>query len=592
MGGTVLQWFLLLVIFFGLLLALGAALRQRETNPCKIKRGSTGLGGSRSLGALLIVGLFAVYHLVAGAYTEIPSDFWSRLGDVTDQWLLIELGRFSAVEGVSKLIDDRVYVPFIHGVVAYSAGLMPLDLVTPATLVTTLLFLLAVYYFALRIQLRLRISEKEKINIAIATTALTVLVFGVASFSYVRYYAYFPHILNMTLLLTVMSIFLDFLEERDGKTWSLALCAIFILVMGIVNTQEALFAMVLMTTTVVWQVGRKCAWQGGSAKQYALPIGLFGLALIFVTAIVISLGFEEKLEAYTSNPHLFDLGEIIPGLEGVLIANPELRFWDALGWFGVTVYIWFVFRWRWFKDQDYVCGAMLSPLLTLFNPLFVIWFLQVASWDPLWRLAFLIPIPYVAATLLIRSAGRVVERSWSASIIGTRVIFIVLVILIFPVQWGSFSNDNSRVPSLFSVDNKNGAGLWVDVIQYLNNNYEAGTFITDNVTNYVLHTATRHQGNSHPKMRWQKNESPFAGDYADRLTYYKRDGELVVVNHRDGELSVNGRVSGHWRENILKVSALYPPKLLDYLSSNPDEFELIWEKDNIFVFRIRGEGRE
>jgi hypothetical protein len=65
----------------------------------------------------------------------------------------------------------------------------------------------------------------------------------------------------------------------------------------------------------------------------------------------------------------------------------------------------------------------------------------------------------------------------------------------------------------------------------------------------------------------------------------------VIVNQRDGALSANGRISGHWREDILKVSTLYPPKLAEFLKTNPEEFRLLWEEDGISVFRITGDGR-
>jgi len=536
--------------------------------------------------------MFSIYHVVAGAYTEIPSDFWARLGHVTDQLILLESGRFDAVEKITQLVNDAVYVPLIHALVAGWLGVMPLKLVTPATLVTSLIFLLTVYFFSLRIQSEVQISERQKVAVAIVTTTLTVLVFGVASFSYVRYYAYFPHILNMAMMLVAMTIFLDILEGKNRTVGASVLCAIFILVMGVVNTQEALFTLVLMVTTCIWRAGRSLTQRVAGARSLSVPALTLGFALIVVLAIVVGLGLKASAAAYLGNPHLFDLGRINSTLTGLLIANPELRFWDTLGWFGAGVYIWFFFRWQWFKGQDFVCGAMVSPLLTLFNPIFVAGFLQVAGWDPLWRLAFLMPIPFVAASLLVRSTDQVFSKNWTVSVVGTRVIFVVMISLIFPLQFGWFHNETSRIPSLSSVDTHNGARLWIDLIRYLDNQGNREIFITDNVTNYVLHTATDHQGASHPKMRWQQNENPFSGNYKDRLAYYRRDGELIIVNHRDGELSVNGKASRHWRSDILKVSTLYPAELLEYLLTTPEEFELIWKKDKIFVFRIKGEGRE
>ena len=131
----------------------------------------------------------------------------------------------------------------------------------------------------------------------------------------------------------------------------------------------------------------------------------------------------------------------------------------------------------------------------------------------------------------------------------------------------------------------------MDLIEYVDKLSGEYVFVTDNVTNYVLHMATRHRGHRAAKAGWQTRYDAFRGDYRDRLTYYKRDGELVIVNQRDGESSLNGKLSGHWREDILKVSTLYPPKLAEFLNTNPEEFQLLWEKDGISVFRIKEDGR-
>lgn len=592
LGGTLMQWMALLAVCFAVLLFTAFKLRRREKRRSQDVFCSKRLNIGVLFGAITIVGGFSIYHFLVGAYTEIPSDFWARLGNVSDQFLLIESGIFDSVDNPKKLIDDTAYVAFIHALVAWLFGVSPLDLVGASTLVTSLIFLGVVYSFSLRIQSYIEIPEHQKIVIAIVATVLTVLVFGVSSFSYIRYYAYFPHILNMALMMVALGIFLDVLDRAEKSVYLSILCVLFLLVMWVVNTQEALFTLVLTVSMCIWRGTRSMFDWFSVPKSLIVLFGIASLALGAAFVGIKSIGLNEAALAQQGNPHLFDLGNIIPDLSGWPVANPRLRFWDTLGWFGVFVYVWFIFRWKWFRDQDFVFGAMASPLLTLFNPVFVVLFIHVAGWDPLWRLAYLMPIPIVAATLLVRSWDQIVEIKLTTSSISVKAIVAILIALIFPFQFGTFENETSRVPSLKSVAQHNGAGLWKDAIDYLRDLDEEETFITDSVTNYVLHTATRHQGGSHPKMRWQKHSDPFTGDYRDRLTYYKRDGELIIVNHRDGELSVNGKVSRHWRSDILKVSTLYPAELLEYLLTNPEEFEVIWKKDKIFVFRIKGEGRE
>ena len=135
-----------------------------------------------------------------------------------------------------------------------------------------------------------------------------------------------------------------------------------------------------------------------------------------------------------------------------------------------------------------------------------------------------------------------------------------------------------------SVDQQKGAGLWKDLIHYLDKIPGQTEVLTDYVTNYVLTTALRHEGIPNPKETWQKRVNFFDGDYEDKLLYYGVDDKLLIVNLRDGDQSQNGRLSGHWPEDILSVSN--PNDLRSFLSSRPADFELMWEKDRIWVYKI------
>ena len=162
----------------------------------------------------------------------------------------------------------------------------------------------------------------------------------------------------------------------------------------------------------------------------------------------------------------------------------------------------------------------------------------------------------------------------------------LLALCLLTFQTGLIDNRNSRLPSLVSIDQSNGSLLWADLVEYIESLEGNQVFVTDSATNYVLSTALKHQGLPRPKERWQHDYNFFEGDYKDKLLYWGMDDKLLVVNNRDGALSANGELSGHWPADILKVSKTYPPDLLDFIDNRPLDFRLMWQNDGIRIYRI------
>ena len=102
----------------------------------------------------------------------------------------------------------------------------------------------------------------------------------------------------------------------------------------------------------------------------------------------------------------------------------------------------------------------------------------------------------------------------------------------------------------------------------------------------MLSTPTPHGVTSGAKSRWQTKQNAFHGDYKDRLLYWRHDGSILIINHRDGDISETGHLSGHWWDDILKVKRLYPIGLKKFVDSRPKDFELLWSADDIWVYRL------
>ena len=583
-SGEVIDWYLLVHGIYLLIFAVGFGVGIVRANQ-ESKRITRSLRFS-IFGVTGVIVSFTIYHLYVGPYTEIPSDFWTRLGHVTEQVVVIKSGQFVGNVGFRQVVDDTAYIPFLHALVSHHIGVLPLKAVSTATLSASLLFLIATYWFTLRLIARVRINTRQKVAIACLSVVLTVVTFGVATFSYVRYYAYFPHIFNATLMLAVISIYLDYLEKPNANLLRLFVVVMFLLAMIVINQQEALMVLIVLAAISIWKMLKSLKNTWPNSVRQTDKLVRTGSFMIAATIVGLTLGFLLGTPGPWGKPHLFNLGELLPLLDGWPIANPTLRFWDTVGLFGVVVYAWYVCRMRWFTGLDYINVAMFSPIVLLFNPVFVLWFLYVASWDPLWRLAYLIPLPIVASYLLVRSLD---FRSRYRSIRGVAFDIscaLLLILCLVPFQAMKFENINSRLPSLVSTEKTNGSLLWIDLVEYLENLQGVHSFITDNATNYVLVTALEHKGLSRPKERWQSKNNYFDGDYQDKLLYYGVDDKLLIINNRDGAISTSGQVSGHWPADILKISKTYPPDLLEFIDRRSQDFRLIWENNGIFIYRI------
>ena len=290
------------------------------------------------------------------------------------------IGRFSV--GVLNSTEfSPVYV--IHAVVARLLGVDPLELVAPVTLVTSCLFLGSIYWFTLGLLGRFGLRNGAQVAGSLLAAVLTFATLGTASFSYVRYYAYFPTIFAFPLIYATAAILLDFLERPRINGWQLLLIPVFLVTMWLIHRQEVLLTLILMGSIVFVR----------GIRSYVLPVETsttlkrrarsslqFCLALLtFVTIYA----FTTRTMARWGPPHVVDLGQFLPVLTGLPIDNPFFRFWDTLGYFGLGVYAWFLLRWKIVVRSDFLTAGMLVPLLTNLNPLYAVLFLHFGAETPI-----------------------------------------------------------------------------------------------------------------------------------------------------------------------------------------------------------------
>ncbi len=586
MNGSVAHWLFWLMSSTAIIAVMGVyKSRRARTQELPLKNRNTSIWFY-----VIIFTLLAIYHFSVGPYTEIPSDFWSHLEKVKEIFLALGSDARHSVdlrESTSLIVRDGA-IPAVHAVVALLLTRPPLELVPAATFTSTLAILLCVFWLSQKFADEMEFSPRGSAAIGLLTVFLFFLTYGVSTFSYVRYYAYFPHIWNMALFFSVIGLFLKYSELDKTEPLKIFFVLGLIVVMYFVNRQEAFFAILTITFSTIVRAVRLTIDRCGCRRETVSKAQLFGLCALLTIVFGGALGYLVAGEVGTIHPrHVIDLGKMISKeFPSLFVANPGARFWETIGWFGLVIYVWFFLKIRNFFRLEVLLFGMVSPLITMFNPIFVEWFFGVSNWDALWRFAYLVPVPFVAALLVGKAVVRG-SKTLSRGEISGRVFAVTLAgTSIVPFDLGPFTNHSSRWWSIISVEKENGAKLWRDLIDFLNGLDSTHILLTDSITNYVVSSASKQRSETSAKERWQTGRELFGGDYKDRLLYYGQDDRLIIINLRNGAASRNGRMTGHWPENILDVSRRYPDDLVEFLDAHRPDFEKIWDSGDILVYKI------
>ena len=547
-------------------------------------------------GAILILGGFSCYQLFVGPYTEIPSDLYKHLGRVKTLSNVLYEGVVPhldlSLQELFFLGERRKYfiVPFLHAVVSVKLDVLPIDIVPAATLISSLIFLSSVYWFSLRLLAGIKMSIDYKAAAASAAVIFTLLWFGVATFSYVRYYAYFASIFNFCLFFGCVVLLLDYLERSKTSELNLMAIGSFLFVMRIVHEQEMLFSLVILSGIIVLHfVQVKKGTRSDCLILERRVKRLFVTVCVFVPVVICVVLLKKDLGSVVV-PHVVDLGASLSLGVPLLIANPRLRFWDTLAVFGLVVYFWYFVRYAWFGRISYITIAMLSPVITLFNPIFVGWFLRVnpaGGWDVIWRLAYLMPLGIVGGFLLIFSIwnGRKYPnwRRYMHSGFGT----VLLIGSLTPFHTPYLSNNNSRLGSLGPVDEIAGSGLWGDLIVAVQAVSGNRVIFADGVTRYVLGSATKHYYPNKEGYEFDNEALPVTAYPTSVEQLLNHPGALLVINRRNGRETASARLSGHWPPDVLMVSRFYPPELDHFIAVNESRFSLLWEKNDVWLYEVQ-----
>ena len=163
----------------------------------------------------------------------------------------------------------------------------------------------------------------------------------------------------------------------------------------------------------------------------------------------------------------------------------------------------------------------------------------------------------------------------------------LLVLSQLPLNYQDTHNRTSKIHSLMAVDQQSGAKLWGDLIasiEDIQNNYPIRRIVTDQMTRFVLYTATRGQ-----IYWWQEYEyfPKHRDDYQEDFLTSDFSDSLLVINKRNGTMTNSARYAGHWPPNVLNVAQYYPQDLDLFIAKHPEHFDLLWSNDNSKVFLMQ-----
>jgi hypothetical protein len=582
------QW--LIALHIGILVACGGGLiwrlRQIQLMPCLSLE--VEWRSEKLLAGLFLLGFFSIYHLWVGPYTEIPSDFWKQLARVNTEFFELTWASGAGHGGSARLHDLPNPIYFLHAAVAKALDATPLELVTPSTWAIGSIFLLAFYSFSLLVLEDFSLAPHVQILTALLSVALTIFLFGTTTFSFIRYYGYFPTIFAFPLVFGVVAVFIDHLRKGSFEKEHLFFILISFAAMLSVHIQEAYFTIILLTLIAIVRkirsfISPRAFTQSG--RRVARITGL--IAALLIAAVSLFLTATHEIKPWKNTPHVIDIGKFFGIFKDFPMDNPSFRLWDTVGTSGIIILFWAIFQWKEICRSDFFLVGIISPFVTNLNPLFALVFLHIGNANTLWRTAYLIPIGLLAAILIatgfVGTSGVKQLRRVTVNSFFTLLLFISMI----PWSIGTHYNRTSRVASLLTSNDTSGHKLWFDLIQavgQIQKERHVRRIITDDVTRFVLYAATRGEIYSWlDRDYFPKNN----GTYQDDFLHSDYSHSLLVINRRSGILTPSARHARHWSPTILQVSESYPPGIEHFISSHPNLFELLWTSSDIQIYLMQ-----
>ena len=542
------------------------------------------------LGALLALLAYLVY---ARVYTEIPTDVWFHVARIRAQLEMLDGGRFLPIVGGYRLLNKwNDYGYFLPAYLMHLTG-APLPAGLGAVVVgATVLWLAAAHRFSLWLFQDLLPSRALRHGAALLAGFFLLVHLGYGGLAYLRNDVLSPGFFMYPVYLLVAWLAIDYLRGRAG-TGALVIAAGLTGLAALVHLQEVLFIYLLVLLAAAYAVlpdlrARRAAGIPWTAALGAVPRrALWMLLALFGAYLALHL-----LGALTRSPYppleggrIIPVERLVPSIRNLYILKPTGQFYQTVTLWGLWVYLLYWGCRRELRGSLFLRAGMALPLWTVFNPVFVDFFLYYVSPVVLWRVGLAIPLAWTGAYLAVR----VFQFAWHSPLRRRWLLaapaLAGLAGFLLPYQGTYFENLYSRIYSLQRTPPQNGHRLWADLYEALDR-LPAGQVLTDPVTGYTLNALTHQRYPGH-KFYPAGDLPDLASETLGLADLRPYDGWWLVVNRRDGGPSLNGRLTGHWPEDVLQVSRRYGPALERLLRDHPNHFVPAWRGDRIAVYRIR-----
>ena len=554
---------------------------------------------TRFIPVFLIILFISVYFFLVGAYVELPADIFQHMETMQEvtRDILRSIRDGTPLKG--NLGQNGRYWFYLYSLICSWGGVTLSASILAASIFNTSVFLLGVYWFSQVVFREMQVSSKALIFISSAAVFFTFFHFGINIFAFIRYYALAPVILNFVLYFSIMAIIIDFFRVKEWNIKYLVVAGVIFYTSLHIHRQEALFAVLMVCIMSFYLFAQKHApnfkflWQGQARSIQISPVKFLtnkvNISFLLTQIVMISLFIYSYLSIARrpiTEPKVISLENIFPFFKNLYILNPTYQFYSVVTLWGAAVILLFMLNIRRFTNNAFLMAGMLSPFFTVFNPFFTDLFLRHSYSVMLWRMNFLMPLHLVAACLIVITVQYIREGSYLKKAYGV-ISIILLISFLFPVQTTFLQNRYSRLLTLKPVPVENSPQHWTDLIEYLNGIKKQKKIITDPVTGYMVTALTRHESRRAKFHRIWGDYIEFNFDDYSSNPFDSYDGYLFIINRRNGGTSKTGRIARHWSENILQVENFYFSKKLEgYISSNPDRFRLLWEKDRVRVYSI------
>jgi hypothetical protein len=504
--------------------------------------------------AFLLLG-FGTYLVIVGPYTEVPSDFWVHIGKMQHEYLeLARTGRFaSPAEWSGYLGKDGAWWYVLQALLIYLSGITVVESFAVQSVLNSLTLLAAYYWFVTRI-LAAVVEDRRTV---LVVSALAVVLFAVHQgtnvFAFIRYYTFGPVFLNTAIYFIFIALFLDMLRVQEMRTlrW-LSVSLSIVALMAVVHLQEALFALILIYTVplvICYQrlraerLGQGNVTTASAPETVQLVLWLVLMSTVLgATALFVWTTYDRYDPLAFSR--VIELQQILPFLCNLYILDPSRQFYETYALWGYVVLALFIIRIEWFRASPYLLAGMLSPLVTVFNPLFVDLFLRLSYPWILWRFLFMAPLTIVGAFLIYRAFTALTTRRTVAQRFAGVITLLVLVLPLFPLQSIYLDAPYSRFQTLKAVAPDNDYRNWTDLIDWLNGLEQRYPVMTDPVTGYMVRALTDHDETGRKFDTIQNPGYLRLTRGAYDLERFKRfKGNLVILNLRAGGHSRTGELS-------------------------------------------------